>query len=630
MLKKLLFSFFIFLVLLLVPNPVFAAGEFATSYDVIYDVDPSGVTNVSENISLRNLTERFYASSFNITISATDIFEVSASDSSGALETSVNKEGTKTQITVKFTQEVVGKDKTYPWNLKFKSRDFAQNLGKVWFVSLPRIQSGEDLDKFDLTLAVPLIFGDPTSINPKPKSESEVGGKLRYSFTKDQLLEGGVSANFGTNQIYQYKLSYKLNNPGVLPAIARLPLPPDTAYQEVLINSILPEPESVVIDSDGNYIALFTVDAKENLTVNVNGLAKLYINPRFKLQNLSIDGIQNYTKAANFWEKDSATIKSRLNEIFKDKSPDSNEGKPSSSNKEKAHLIYKYVVKNLQYADDRLTRGDFERLGGLTALNNPSKALCSEFADLFITLARAAGIPSRMLTGFAYTSNNQLRPLSLQGSILHAWAEYFDPELGWVMVDPTWENTTGGVDYFSKFDLNHFVLGIRGLDSEQPTTAEQVDVKFSEREFKKEEQLVATIDAPSELFAGLPSKIKIKIENKGNIIHEGLNLNLSTSKIQISDEKKFRTPSILPFASLEYSFSLRASNPWSSYEDIIVLSGVGEDISKKIIVKPFFALKYLLVIIAFFIGAVAIIYFVILGLHIRSSGFTVKPPKVAS
>jgi len=59
-------------------------------------------------------------------------------------------------------------------------------------------------------------------------------------------------------------------------------------------------------------------------------------------------------------------------------------------------------------------------------LDNTTNAVCLEYTDLFVTLARAAGIPSRSIEGFAYTKNSRLRPLSLVDDVLHAWVQYYD------------------------------------------------------------------------------------------------------------------------------------------------------------------------------------------------------------
>jgi transglutaminase-like putative cysteine protease len=50
---------------------------------------------------------------------------------------------------------------------------------------------------------------------------------------------------------------------------------------------------------------------------------------------------------------------------------------------------------------------------------------CWDFSDCFVTLCRAAGVPSRQVAGWLY------------GSSGHVWAEYYREGKGWQQVDPT-------------------------------------------------------------------------------------------------------------------------------------------------------------------------------------------------
>ena len=59
---------------------------------------------------------------------------------------------------------------------------------------------------------------------------------------------------------------------------------------------------------------------------------------------------------------------------------------------------------------------------------------CTDFADVFTTLARAAEIPARTVYGLVYRDSAQ------PGFVFHAWNEvHFDNE--WHAVDPTWNQT---------------------------------------------------------------------------------------------------------------------------------------------------------------------------------------------
>lgn len=619
MIKKIL-GFFIFLFIVIsFPVAVFAEGEFATSYDVSYVVNTDGVTDVTEKIILRNLTPQYYASSFSLTIGSTQISNVSASDEGGAMEVETKKEGTATTFTVKFNQQIAGKDKQVPFTFRFKSKDFASKQGRVWEVFTPRIAETENLENYIYSLSVPQTFGEVTAISPSPISTVQSGGYQIFKFSKEALLQSGVSANFGTVQIYEFNLNYPLKNPNPVSALTNIPLPPDSAYQDVIYTSIDPLPLNVTVDPDGNYLAWYKLGKSEEINVKVMGLAKLYINSKIKNPNLPVGLIDNYTKAQKFWEKEHVSIKTKLSEILK--------GSPKDlSNYEKAKLIHKAVVNSLQYSTERVKNNNFERLGGVTALINPASSICQEFTDLFITLVRAAGIPARELDGFAYSPNLELRPLSLSKDILHAWPEFWDDKKGWVMVDPTWENTTGGVDYFNKFDLNHFVFAIKGASSTQPILgAKDVKVKFSEKDFKLSPKLDMEIIAPNPILAGFPNKLKIIIKNSGSSLQQSSSVTASSGQIIMIGQNKETGP-IPAYGKAEFEYELRTKNLLEDYADTIEVSVAGQKIKKEVEIKPFILFRSFPFILISLISLIGLIYFGVLGgLIIRRRVLKISP-----
>lgn len=63
---------------------------------------------------------------------------------------------------------------------------------------------------------------------------------------------------------------------------------------------------------------------------------------------------------------------------------------------------------------------------------------CEHFSSAFVVLMRAAGIPARVVTGYAGAYRNPLGDYWLiRRSDAHAWAEIWLPRRGWVRFDPT-------------------------------------------------------------------------------------------------------------------------------------------------------------------------------------------------
>jgi len=66
------------------------------------------------------------------------------------------------------------------------------------------------------------------------------------------------------------------------------------------------------------------------------------------------------------------------------------------------------------------------------------RGFCEHYATAFVTLMRAAGIPSRVVTGYQGGELNELGGyLIVRQANAHAWAEVWLGERGWVRVDPT-------------------------------------------------------------------------------------------------------------------------------------------------------------------------------------------------
>jgi len=223
-----------------------------------------------------------------------------------------------------------------------------------------------------------------------------------------------------------------------------------------------------------------------------------------------------------------------------------------------------------------------------------------EFTDLFIALCRAAGIPARGLNGFAYTADEKRRPLGLGNwgkDVLHAWAEYYDQKKGWTPVDPTWEDTTNGVDFFNKLDLSHFVFVIHGSSSEQPfppgsykldsTQGPDVKVEFGEQISETNLEAEVVFEFPETVISGLPFSGKVKLIQKGNSAYYPTELEIGSDFFQITSRSYFSLDSLPPFSEKEFEVFLKSPRINKSRLETLVVKYDGEPYVENILVRPF-------------------------------------------
>lgn len=509
---------------------VVASEQFYTKYVVDYVFDSSGTSRVNQTISLTNKQSNLYASAYQMTIQGDPPTGISGSDSTGPLTISTEHPGPDTTlIKIGFNDQVVGKDKTLTFNLSYIGRPAAHN-GQVWEVILPKIGSLELIDEYTLHLTVPDSFGQPAFISPSPVATSG----QQYTFSKDQISRVGVVANFGKFQTFDFSLDYQLNNPNKKSAVADVAIPGDTNYQRVHYVTIDPPAADIRVDAEGNWLARFKLTPQQTQTVHTSGQVHLLAEPFRQPADLTVQQRQNYLRPTTYWPAAANQITTLAKQLT---TPEA---------------IYNYVVQTLTY-DYTRARPGVVRKGGLASLADPRTSICTEFTDLFISLARAAGIPAREVNGYAYTTDKKLRPLS--DDIFHAWPQYWDAkQQAWISIDPTWGSTTGGVDYFHKLDFNHFTFITRGLSDSTPAiTSENVRVSFGSFQDWPAPPLDISWEPPQLMWPLVTNSSTITVVNPSGSAIYRLPMSISTTNIVAHYSGPSEIDILPPFSTRQYA-----------------------------------------------------------------------------
>lgn len=176
-------------------------------------------------------------------------------------------------------------------------------------------------------------------------------------------------------------------------------------------------------DSDLNRQLTVTFDVElAPVTLQVNP------NTTYGSYNTHTQEYLLYTAATSYVQSDDPTIVNRATSIV------GNNTNPYI----KAKLIYNWVNSNLKplnsFSPDALTA--LSNLGGH----------CGSYANLFVALCRAVGIPARNISGFLahnqgfaeaghFSSGSWTWTQSNRGFSAHVWAEFMLPNGVWVQVD---------------------------------------------------------------------------------------------------------------------------------------------------------------------------------------------------
>ena len=452
-------------------RPVFAQSDFNISQNIQYQFDSDGNAQITQEIELTNNLSQIYPKEYQAIISSENIQNIFASDSSGNIIQNIEKQNDQTIISLKFNDQNVGKNQKTSFKLNYDIPKLANKKGNVWEISLPENKNNLASQTFKSSLFIPTSFGSLSFSSTAPQTVVSLNNQTEIYFNSVDNNNQKIYLIFGNYQLFDFKFKYLLENITSQKNTFTITIPPETDSQKITYRSIEPNPKNIIIDSDGNYLATYELIPNQKIDVNIDGQAKI-IHSNL---NKSIINPKDYLKPDTYWETDNPTLTSIAQTL--------------SSPKD----IYQYVVNTLNYKQQNIDTST--RQGALKSISDPNNALCTEFTDLFITLARIKGIPAREVQGFAYSNNIKIKPINVNTDVLHAWPQYYDQQRqSWVSIDPTWGKTTNGIDFFSDLDPNHFAFVFHGLNSTYPLPAgayknnqniKTVNVEFAKNELKQ-------------------------------------------------------------------------------------------------------------------------------------------------
>jgi len=587
MLKRLFFIFFLLGFWFSFPALVKAENDFKIIYFADYKVTGENdlVTQVDFRIQVINLRSDIYIKKFSLAFPRSfTVNNLSISDDVGPVVATVSADGLKTKIDLEFNHPQIGRGVQNNFYLKFTQENIIKNTGNIWEMILPAIENKDDTE-YKISLTLPDNTQKKLAL-AKPRPTRIVGNKIFWDNPQSKTIYG----IFGDTQLYQAELVYHLKNPNYTFVYTDLALPPDTAHQKLYLSSLDPQPKEVLLDEDGNYLARYVLNPSENKVMVFKGYIELSIKDRtevIEFNNQQIDNQKKYLLNQNkYWKIQSLDKIQKLPQMLD---------------------IYKYVVNYLDYDYAKISLKN-ERLGAEAVLKKPDQAVCVEYSDLAIALARENGIYAREIQGYAFSQETELRPISFTTDVLHSWVEYYDKNnWRWIQVDPTWQDTSG-IDYFNSLDLNHIAFAIHGKDDSYPLPAGMYktdnsrDILIVPTAQKINENIkidVSPISLPQSINDKDSYKTKIIITNRSNVFLYNMPIEIRADKIGFNYQKTIAVLAPLQKKELEINYQAKVKNLQIKDKVQIFVQG-NEAISQEVKIMPYvydIAIKVAMVIV---------------------------------
>ena len=481
--KKLIYSLLI-LPLILAPSTIKAANydfEIESNMEIEYVKNTDYVTVTIEYLREVNNSSYYFPADGDKTFPIPDLS--SQTENQIEAERKFKKESItvtdSSQKKVKFTVEenddgidvIVPNYKqttrTSPYSIyiTYQTHDYIQIVGQNVVIQGPSLpedtqfeMTHEDTDtstriSYSLDILIDKELQDLAKIWPTTYSFKEGVDFNKYTFSQQSRLGQNPYLEFGTSEIYKFELSYTtpktdsflqegysklLGN--ISKNIFELSLPRyfDETNQTVKIESISPAPTKIGVDSEGNIIATFEVDANKEGSISIIGYVWVTQESLANRRDIPNTLITDYTKnisenpdlakyltETKYWQVNDSYIQDEANKI-----------------KIKETNILDLIKADYRYINDKLeydqTKADSinDRIGAKQALQGDS-AVCMEYADAMISILRAQGIASRAAIGYANLKEASETPTS---QVRHQWVQVWLPDYGWLSIDPTWES----------------------------------------------------------------------------------------------------------------------------------------------------------------------------------------------
>lgn len=358
--------------------------------------------------------------------------------------------------------------------LEYENYGLIQNYGAIYDIFIPGIPKGIEYEtakqKVDITTEILVdvdLFPEKNFILPIPNYESVEDKKIaRYTYANKALEGKTIWLQMGTKQYYKFEVRASLDATTDIDLGQKntyeIIIPRDVNnlefYQKVYYDFFSHTPDEIKLDENDNLIVVYHVKSSEEMEVLITGYAEVgATNIKLNQRNSgTLDDYNNYDKDflgqylsdAKYWEVKNPKITDVVNRFT-----------PHTTNIEEIlNRTFSYVVDRINYLSvDRF--GGNERRGAVGTLTNGS-GVCMEYSDLFLTLARAQGIPTRAAFGFGFDPRAES---NVEG---HQWVISFIPTFGqWYDIDVAWGDST---EHPNGYILNHFYTHIASVSPETP------------------------------------------------------------------------------------------------------------------------------------------------------------------
>jgi hypothetical protein len=443
---------------------------------------------------------------YSIQLPIKNISNYSASSGPNSFLVTPIVRGENTEISIDFNGQVVKQNAPFNFTLAYELNNTEIQLSDSYNYVLPA-KFAKDLVLNEVIVNFQTTQGKPQYSSAKYSDLiiNNDNSKLIYNKIEDSKIE----LILGKDITYTFNIKKTLINNQETDLNFELNLPRPQHNQSLIIKNINPLPSYTYSDNSGNYFASYRISPGESKEIQILGFVIISENSSEqsldfsqKRNNLVVDSIWNLTDQK---EIQRFVLFNKINNIILTDNNIQGDKNVFIQNS------YNYVIERLTPASktDVSTRS-----GADNVISKVDSASPDDYTDFLISLLRKYGIPSRMVIGV-------IKPINVnEKSYIHNWVEYYTDDLGWVTLDPAYEDLSN-TKYFGKTFVDHIAIIVRENNPYSPKLTNQL---LSETVFESGVNKQDPIISAELKLVNENNSYFLQIKNTGNTIINSFSL----------------------------------------------------------------------------------------------------------
>ena len=541
----------IFLAFLLFQSPLFAETQLTTDAIFSHTVKEDNLvdTTITFTISSEQRTVLTY---YTVTIPQTDIDpEIYSLSKKKSLEATVYERSNSTDILIDLENSIIEADGSTKISISYSYEYDDKNI-------LDLVSKIADTPTSNVSVTYPQDWGETSWISDQMESIKK--SDTSYILTISSPDSTSIKLIFGNQIVYSFNISRSFNNPTNKSNQYEVIIPQDTQFQKIILDKINVQPTQAVLDSNDNYVLIFTLDPQTQKDIKISGYVVMenhqYYNP---------DITTEYDSKDIYWSLESNQIED-IEEYFSD-----NGIKDTTDKSILIEYIYKYILENLKPSTSATTLAGGVRRGASEVLKYSMESTPEDYADVTRAFLTYYEIPTIYTIGYVSDISSYQ-----DNGMFHYWLQVYDED-NWQVLDPYLEDFSN-VSLFGRDQLDHISILNRFHDSISPilTYYSDNDISFtyiqdSEIQYNPESNISISLEPYSILNKYIYGGISI--ENTGNTIFTNIQLEQSQPEDLYEYVDKVTNSSnsiLLPHMNKDMNFHI----PFNNLENNMIFSTV--------------------------------------------------------